>query len=70
MSEEKNILYQKIGVTISNLALNLLSKNVGDRIWPISQYQEEFGVSRGTMQNAFRYLEEKGAVVLEHISKI
>ena len=65
MSEEKNILYQKIGVTISNLALNLLSKNVGDRIWPISQYQEEFGVSRGTMQNAFRYLEEKGAVVLE-----
>lgn len=65
MPVEKNVLYQKIGVTISNLALNLLSKNVGDRIWSISQYQENFGVSRGTMQNAFRYLEEKGAITLE-----
>lgn len=65
MPVEKNVLYQKIGVTISNLALNLLSKNVGDRIWSISQYQENFGVSRGTMQNAFRYLEEKGAISLE-----
>lgn len=65
MPVEKNVLYQKIGVTISNLALDLLSKSAGDRIWSISQYQENFGVSRGTMQNAFRYLEEKGAVTLE-----
>ena len=38
MSKDKeNVLYQKIGVTISKMALALLSKNVGDRIQPISQ---------------------------------
>ncbi len=61
-----NVLYQKIGVTIEKLALDLLSKNVGDRIQPISQYQEDFAVSRGTIQNAIRYLEEAGAVNLTH----
>ena len=65
-AETDNVLYQKIGVTISKLALNLLSKNVGDRIKPISQYQEEFGVSRGTIQNAIKYLEDAGAIVLTH----
>lgn len=62
--DEKNILYQKIGVTISNLALSLLSQNTGDRIKSISQYQEEFEVSRGTVQNAMNYLKEIGAVLL------
>ena len=61
-----SVLYQKIGVTIEKLALNLLSKNAGDRIPPIAQYQEEFEVSRGTIQNAIRYLEEAGAVSLTH----
>lgn len=65
-SQENQILYQKKGVTISKLALNLLSKDVGDRIAPISYYQEEFQVSRGTMQNAFNYLKEIGAVRLTH----
>ena len=60
------VLYQKKGVTISKLALNLLSKDVGDRIAPISYYQEEFQVSRGTMQNAFNYLKDIGAVTLAH----
>lgn len=53
-------------MTIEKLALDLLSKNVGDRIQPISQYQEDFAVSRGTIQNAIRYLEEAGAVNLTH----
>ena len=61
-----SVLYQKIGVTIEKLALALLSKNAGDRIPPIAQYQEEFEVSRGTIQNAIRYLEEAGAVSLTH----
>ncbi|MCI9109588.1 MAG: hypothetical protein HFI00_15630 [Lachnospiraceae bacterium] len=65
-TDSTNILYQKIGVTIEKLALDLLSKNVGDRIQPISQYQEDFAVSRGTIQNAIRYLEEAGAVNLTH----
>ena len=62
----KSILYQKTGLAKSLLALDLLSKNTGDRIQPISEYQEKFGVSRGTVQNAFTYLKECGAVVLEH----
>ncbi len=65
-SDANQILYQKKGVTVSNLALDLLSKDVGDRIAPISCYQEEFQVSRGTMQNAFNYLKEIGAVGLTH----
>ena len=62
----KSILYQKTGLAKSLLALDLLSKNAGDRIQPISEYQEKFGVSRGTVQNAFTYLKECGAVKLEH----
>lgn len=65
-SEGHQVLYQKRGVTISKLALNLLSKDVGERIAPISYYQEEFQVSRGTMQNAFNYLKDMGAVTLAH----
>lgn len=66
MQEPNQVLYQKKGVTISKLALNLLSKDVGERIPPISYYQEEFQVSRGTMQNAFNYLKNMGAVTLAH----
>lgn len=62
----KSTLYQKTGLAKSLLALDLLSKNTGDRIQPISEYQEKFGVSRGTVQNAFTYLKECGAVELEH----
>lgn len=62
--DSKSVLYQKIGVTISNLALSLLSKSAGDRIHSISQYQEEFGVSRGTIQNAINYLKEAKAIGL------
>ncbi|CEM61630.1 GntR family transcriptional regulator YhfZ [Treponema phagedenis] len=61
-----NILYQKKGVTISNLAMDLLSKDVGNRIASISNYQKEFQVSRGTMQNAFSYLKEIGAISLRN----
>ena len=62
--DDRQVLYQKKGVTISNVASSLLSRNAGDRIPPISYYQEEYGVSRGTIQNAFRYLKEAGAVEL------
>lgn len=62
----EDILYQKTGVTVGQLALDLLSKNVGDRVAPVSEYQEKFGVSRGTIQNAFKYLKENGAIVLQY----
>ncbi|MGC6178175.1 GntR family transcriptional regulator YhfZ [Lacrimispora sp. 38-1] len=59
-------LYQKTGVAKSMLALDLMSRNAGDRLLPISEYQERFGVSRGTIQNAFACLKESNAVVLEN----
>lgn len=62
----KSKLYQKTGLAKSLLAMDLLSKNAGDRIQPISEYQEKFGVSRGTVQNAFTCLKDCGAIVLEH----
>lgn len=65
-SDASQILYQKKGMTVSKLALSLLAKDVGDRLAPISWYQEEFQVSRGTMQNAFSYLKDIGAVSLTH----
>lgn len=65
MKQDVNrVLYQKKGVAISKLAMDLLSKDVGDRIAPISYYREEFQVSRGTIQNAFNYLKNMGAVTL------
>ncbi|MEY8352148.1 GntR family transcriptional regulator YhfZ [Lachnospiraceae bacterium 54-53] len=63
---ESGNLYQKIGLAKNLLALDLMSRNVGDRILPISEYQEKFGVSRGTIQNAFACLKECNAVVLEN----
>lgn len=59
-----NVLYQKKGVTISHVASSLLSRRVGDKIPSISEYQQEFGVSRGTMQNALNYLKEIEAIQL------
>lgn len=63
---ESGNMYQKIGLAKNLLALDLMSRNVGDRILPISEYQEKFGVSRGTIQNAFACLKESNAVVLEN----
>ena len=63
-SDTSSVLYQKIGVTISKVALSLLSKSAGDRIPPISYYEEEYGVSRGTIQNALKHLKEVGAIEL------
>ena len=57
-------LFQKTGVAIGQLALDLLSRNEGERIPTVSEYQEKFGVSRGTIQNAFKYLKDNGRSVL------
>ena len=59
-----SVLYQKKGVAISHVASGLLSRNVGDKIPSISEYQKEFDVSRGTIQNALHYLKEIGAIQL------
>ena len=38
----EKVLYQKIGVTIRELELSLLSKNVGERIQSISGFQRNY----------------------------
>ena len=58
-------LYQKIGVTIGQLAQDFLTRNVGDRIPSVSEYQEKFHVSRGTIQNALAYIKESQGISLK-----
>ncbi len=53
-----DLLYQRLGVAVNLLAQDFLCRKVGDRIPPISQYQEQLQVSRGTVQNSLNYLKE------------
>lgn len=57
-------LYHKTGVVVNRLAQDLLTRRSGDRIPSISEYQEKFGVSRGTVQNSLNYLKEHQAISL------
>ena len=57
-------LYQKIGVTVHRLAQDLLTRQEGERIPSISEYQEKLQVSRGTIQNGLSYLKDSGAISL------
>lgn len=59
-----NEMYQKTGIAVNRLAQDLLTRKKGDRIPSISEYQEKFGVSRGTVQNSLNYLKEHRAVTL------
>lgn len=57
-------LQKKLGIAVNQLAQDLLSRKEGDRIPPISEYQERFDTSRGTIQNAIAYLKDQGALTL------
>jgi len=59
-----NEMYQKTGIAVNRLAQDLLTRKKGDRIPSISEYQEKFGVSRGTVQNSLAYLKDRQAVAL------
>lgn len=59
-----NEMYQKTGIAVNRLAQDLLTRKKGDRILSISEYQEKFDVSRGTVQNSLNYLKEHRAVTL------
>lgn len=59
-----NEMYQKTGVVVNRLAQDFLSRKVGDRIPSITEYQEKFQVSRGTVQNSLNYLKDRGAIAL------
>jgi len=58
------VLYQKIGIAVNRLAQDLLSRQEGERIPSISEYQEKLQVSRGTIQNGLAYLKDNGAINL------
>ncbi|NEW65799.1 GntR family transcriptional regulator [Carnobacteriaceae bacterium zg-84] len=55
------LFLKKKGDVIYRLASNLLQLKKGDRLPSVSEYQELFQVSRGTVQNAMAYLKEAGA---------
>lgn len=59
------MLLQKIGVTVDQLAQDFLVRRVGDRIPTIREYQQQLKVSQGTIQNAINYLKDNGAITLE-----
>ena len=57
-----NKFLKKKGVIINHLASDLLQLKKGDRMPSISEYQETYGVARGTVQNALNYLKTEGAL--------
>ena len=59
------IFLKKTGIIANHIASELLSLKKEDRLPIISDYQKQFGVSRGTVQNALNFLKEKGAIVCE-----
>ncbi|WDV44392.1 GntR family transcriptional regulator YhfZ [Clostridiaceae bacterium M8S5] len=65
MENIKKELMSKNGKTTVMLARELLTHNVGDRIKTIGQFAKDFGFGRGTVQAAFKYLQDSGAVKLE-----
>lgn len=59
--------YQKTGIVITWLARDLMQLKKGDRMPIISDYQQQFDISRGTVQNALQFLKDKEAI--ETVSK-
>ena len=61
-----DILYQKLGITINQIAQDFMGRERGDRIPSISEYQAHLQVARGTIQNALNYLKDERAIVLRN----
>ena len=51
-------LLTKNGIAVLRLGREFISLKTGDRIEPIGNYSEKFGLGRGTIQSALRFLEE------------
>ena len=58
-------LYQKKGLIISQFANWLMTMNKNDKLPTFSQMQKQLGVSRGTVQNALRFLIDAQAVEIQ-----
>ncbi|GMQ74631.1 GntR family transcriptional regulator YhfZ [Tetragenococcus halophilus] len=53
---------KKKGIVVNYLASDLLQLKKGDRLLSVSEYQNKYDTSRGTVQNAFTYLKKENAI--------
>lgn len=53
---------KKKGIVVNYLASDLLQLKKGDRLLSVSEYQNKYNTSRGTVQNAFTYLKKENAI--------
>lgn len=60
-----NKFLTKIGVIINQIASDFLQLKKGDRMPSISEFQQKYGVARGTIQTALKYLKDEKAIVLK-----
>lgn len=58
-------LYSKNGLAAKNIALELLSIEIGHKIPTVTDFCEALGLGRGTVQGAIKLLEMLGAIELE-----
>ncbi len=59
----KKNFYQKTGMAIEYIANELYILKKGDRMPSISDFQKQFSISRGTVQNALSFLKDEEAIV-------
>ena len=68
MSER--FIMHKLAFTIDSIASDMLSLSVGGKAFPMDVYRKRLGVSKGTVKNAFDYLESMNAIKLSrHVYK-
>lgn len=65
MSNYKKKLMSKNGKITMQLAKEMLTFQVGDRISTVGQYSKRFDTARGTVQSALKFLQEIRAIGLE-----
>lgn len=59
-------LMQKNGIVAMNLAREISTMKVGDRLKTVAEYADSFKTARGTVQLAIKMLEQNNAIILEH----
>ncbi|QNO13434.1 transporter substrate-binding domain-containing protein [Alkalicella caledoniensis] len=65
MEQFKTKLLSKNGIAIMSLAREMLMLDIGDRTKTVDQYTETFGLGRGTIQLALKFLQTENAIKLE-----
>lgn len=68
MSHEENYLdkmMSKLGIVSRMFARSFLGKEVGERVETVENFSKRFGVGRGTVQTALKFLADAGALSLE-----